>query len=310
MFNRMFRVGLTVFATGTFCSAGTAVAQLPMPYPDPTATQADPNTTQPDAASSTKSSVPASGLPGSAKARLRDRPQKTTDGDVWKKHPPIWSIHDPTPYTHPYSTQVYIAPGVGAYPGGPNGQFGSPYYYQANTQFAGSGIGPVGGVGPAGGVGPIGPGYSAGGYGVGGGVGVGPAIGGGYVGGGLGGPGLIGAPGLAGPGFGGVGFGGGLGYGSPGYGGAGFGGQGYGGPGFGGGPGYGGGAVGGPGYAGSGQTAALPGMLPGNPYLYHFGPGFYRYQEAGHYRFPYYSYRRPWYFVGHPSYNRDTNIPW
>ena len=56
--------------------------------------------------------------------------------------------------------------------------------------------------------------------------------------------------------------------------------------------------------------AAMPGQLPGDPYYYHFGPGFYRQQEAGHYTFPYNSYRRPWYFPGHTSYNRDTNIPW
>ncbi len=45
-------------------------------------------------------------------------------------------------------------------------------------------------------------------------------------------------------------------------------------------------------------------------YQYHFGPGFYRHAEGGHYRFPYYTYRAPWYFPGHPIYNRDTNRPW
>ncbi|QDT38947.1 hypothetical protein [Stratiformator vulcanicus] len=55
-----------------------------------------------------------------------------------------------------------------------------------------------------------------------------------------------------------------------------------------------------------------PGMgsPQGDPYTYHFGPGYYRNNEFGHYRFPYYSYRRPWYDVGHPIYVRDTNQPW
>ncbi len=48
----------------------------------------------------------------------------------------------------------------------------------------------------------------------------------------------------------------------------------------------------------------------GDPYGYHFGPGFYRSQEFGHYRFPYYSYRRPWYHPGFANYNRDTNFHW
>jgi len=47
-----------------------------------------------------------------------------------------------------------------------------------------------------------------------------------------------------------------------------------------------------------------------DPYTLHFGPGYYRSNEYGHHRFPYYSYRRPWYFPGHTSYNRDTNLPW
>ena len=47
-----------------------------------------------------------------------------------------------------------------------------------------------------------------------------------------------------------------------------------------------------------------------DPYTLHFGTGYYRNAEYGHHRFPYYSYRRPWYFPGHPSYNRDTNLPW
>ena len=57
----------------------------------------------------------------------------------------------------------------------------------------------------------------------------------------------------------------------------------------------------------SGRPAAGP---TADPYTYHFGPGFYRAGEFGHYRFPYYSYRRPWYDVGHPVYVRDTNLPW
>jgi Fur family ferric uptake transcriptional regulator len=43
---------------------------------------------------------------------------------------------------------------------------------------------------------------------------------------------------------------------------------------------------------------------------HNFGPGYYRHSEGGHYRFPYYTYRAPWYFPGHPIYNRDTNRPW
>lgn len=55
---------------------------------------------------------------------------------------------------------------------------------------------------------------------------------------------------------------------------------------------------------------ARAGYGGGDPYTFHFGPGFYRSYEYGHNRFPYYSYRRPWYFPGHTSYNRDTNMPW
>lgn len=47
-----------------------------------------------------------------------------------------------------------------------------------------------------------------------------------------------------------------------------------------------------------------------DPYTRHFGPGFYRSQEYGHFRFPSYSYRRPWYNPGAPTYNRDTNYRW
>lgn len=62
----------------------------------------------------------------------------------------------------------------------------------------------------------------------------------------------------------------------------------------GGGHGYGAGAVGG----------------GGDVYSTHFGPGFHRSSQSGHYRFPYYSYRRPWYHVGPPAYAADTNLPW
>jgi len=48
----------------------------------------------------------------------------------------------------------------------------------------------------------------------------------------------------------------------------------------------------------------------GNPYVYHFGAGFHRHSSQGHYRFPYYNYRSPWYSPGPPSFNRDTNFPW
>lgn len=47
-----------------------------------------------------------------------------------------------------------------------------------------------------------------------------------------------------------------------------------------------------------------------DPHAYHFGPGYYRNREFGYYRFPYYSYRRPWYYPGFAGYNRDTNLPW
>lgn len=47
-----------------------------------------------------------------------------------------------------------------------------------------------------------------------------------------------------------------------------------------------------------------------DPYTEHFGPGYHRQAISGHNRFPGYSYRRPWYYPGLPSYNRDTNLPW
>lgn len=60
-------------------------------------------------------------------------------------------------------------------------------------------------------------------------------------------------------------------------------------------------------FAGAGPPV---GSAAADPYAFHFGPGYYRSGEFGHYRFPYYSYRRPWYDVGHPVYVRDTNLPW
>jgi hypothetical protein len=48
----------------------------------------------------------------------------------------------------------------------------------------------------------------------------------------------------------------------------------------------------------------------GNPYYDHYGPGFHRHSLHGHYRFPYYTYRAPWYYPGRAVYNRDTNQPW
>lgn len=42
-----------------------------------------------------------------------------------------------------------------------------------------------------------------------------------------------------------------------------------------------------------------------------FGPGLYRTgAEVGQYHFPYYSYRRPWYFPGQPSFHRSTDYVW
>ncbi len=42
-----------------------------------------------------------------------------------------------------------------------------------------------------------------------------------------------------------------------------------------------------------------------------FPNGYYRSgAEAGMHHFPYYSYRRPWYFPGQPSFHRDTDLVW
>lgn len=51
-------------------------------------------------------------------------------------------------------------------------------------------------------------------------------------------------------------------------------------------------------------------VTTGNPYYDHFGPGYHRESLYGHYRFPYYNYRAPWYYPGRAVYNRDTNFPW
>ena len=51
-------------------------------------------------------------------------------------------------------------------------------------------------------------------------------------------------------------------------------------------------------------------IVTGDPYYDHFGPGFQRHSLHGHYRFPYYNYRAPWYFPGRAVYNRNTNFAW
>ena len=51
-------------------------------------------------------------------------------------------------------------------------------------------------------------------------------------------------------------------------------------------------------------------VVTGDPYYDHFGPGFHRNSLHGHYRFPYYNYRAPWYYPGRAVYNRDTNFAW
>lgn len=51
-------------------------------------------------------------------------------------------------------------------------------------------------------------------------------------------------------------------------------------------------------------------VVTGNPYYDHLGPGFQRDSIHGHYRFPYYNYRAPWYFPGRAVYNRNTNFAW
>jgi hypothetical protein len=51
-------------------------------------------------------------------------------------------------------------------------------------------------------------------------------------------------------------------------------------------------------------------VATGDPYFDHWGPGFHRHDLHGHYRFPYYTYRAPWYYPGRAVYHRDTNFPW
>lgn len=51
-------------------------------------------------------------------------------------------------------------------------------------------------------------------------------------------------------------------------------------------------------------------VVTGDPYYDHWGPGYHRHDLYGHFRFPYYSYRAPWYYPGRAVYNRDTNFPW
>lgn len=60
------------------------------------------------------------------------------------------------------------------------------------------------------------------------------------------------------------------------------------------------------GYAGRGLSPAAAAA-----YEQAFGPGLYRTgAEVGQYHFPYYSYRRPWYFPGQPSFHRSTDYVW
>lgn len=70
----------------------------------------------------------------------------------------------------------------------------------------------------------------------------------------------------------------------------------------------------GPGYGyGTGYGYANYGLSPATASVYGqaFGPGLYRSgAEAGQYHFPYYSYRRPWYFPGQPSFHRSTDYVW
>lgn len=51
-------------------------------------------------------------------------------------------------------------------------------------------------------------------------------------------------------------------------------------------------------------------VVTGDPYYDHFGPGFQRNSIHGHYSFPYYTYRAPWYYPGRAVYNRNTNFAW
>lgn len=59
-------------------------------------------------------------------------------------------------------------------------------------------------------------------------------------------------------------------------------------------------------------TASAGGLGPSAAaYDQAFGPGLYRSgAEVGQNHFPYYSYRRPWYFPGQPSFHRSTDYVW
>lgn len=62
-----------------------------------------------------------------------------------------------------------------------------------------------------------------------------------------------------------------------------------------------------------GGAGGSNGLSPANAAIYEqaFGPGLYRSgAEVGQYHFPYYSYRRPWYFPGQPSFHRSTDYVW
>ena len=63
-------------------------------------------------------------------------------------------------------------------------------------------------------------------------------------------------------------------------------------------------------YGGSGYGGGLS-PAAAAAYDQAFGPGLYRGgAEAGQFHYPYYSYRRPWYFPGQPSFHRDTDLVW
>ncbi len=59
-------------------------------------------------------------------------------------------------------------------------------------------------------------------------------------------------------------------------------------------------------------NSASSANVPANsdPVNFHYGPGLHRSGVSGHYRFPYYSYRRPWYHPGDASFQRNTQFPW
>ena len=68
-----------------------------------------------------------------------------------------------------------------------------------------------------------------------------------------------------------------------------------------------------PGYAAYGGMSGGGGLNPFAAAAYDqtFGPGLYRSgAEMGQNHFPYYSYRRPWYFPGQPSFHRSTDYVW